>query len=122
MIGSVVLRRALCVLLVAACGTVSTVLPATASPALADRTFRLGSIYIITGHTGTLAGSQQHVLGPVTLSGSWNGGRWQMIARSEAKGVRGSYRFVVRPRHRGILELRLGTPDNAVYRVALTVI
>ncbi|MGZ4409924.1 MAG: hypothetical protein ACXVY6_14245 [Gaiellaceae bacterium] len=116
------LRRGLCVLVTAACATVSTVSAASASPALANRTFHLGSIYVITGTTGTWAGSHQHMLGTVSLSGSWNGGRWQMIARVEAKRPNGSYRFVVRPRRRGVLHLRLGTPDEAVYRVTLRVI
>ena len=102
---------------------VCAVRQANASSALVNRTFRLGSIYIITGHTGTAsAGATQHILGPVTLRGSWDGGPWQVLAGTEAKGRTGSYRIVVRPRHRGVLHLRLATPDPGLYNVVLTVV
>ena len=127
-IDSVLLRRALCVLALCVFALTSTTLiwtvpPVGATSALTDRTFRLGSIYIITGHTGTRAGLSHHILGAVTLHGSWNrNGRWRIVARTNAKNPTGFYRFVVRPQHRGVLRLRLRTPDPGVYNVVLTVV
>jgi hypothetical protein len=124
----VLLRRALsvfalCVLALTSNTLIWTVPPVAAAPALSDQTFRLGSIYIIAGHTGTRARLSHHILGAVTLHGRWNGdGRWRIIAKTNAKNPTGFYRIVVRPQHRGVLRLRLRTPDPAVYNVVLTVV
>ena len=115
-------RQALSLIAVCACAAVSSVTSAAAAPTLTNRTFQLGSIYIITGYTGTRAGERQHIRGPVTLRGSWNGGPWRLIARTTSKLPKGTYKLVIRPRHRGVLHLRLDTPDPATYHVALTVI
>ena len=115
-------RQALSLMVVCVGVAVSSVTPAAAGPTLANRTFRLGSVYIITGHTGVRAGEHQHIRGPVTLRGSWNGGPWRLIARTTSKLPKGTYRLVVRPKRRGVLHLQLATPDPATYHVSLTVI
>lgn len=121
-IGCVLLRRALCAFALSSCLTSLAVPTAGAAPTLADRTFRLGSIYKITGHTGIAAGARDHTRGRVTLRGSWNGGPWRVIDRTRTQGPTGFYRLVVRPGRRGVLRLRLTTPDPATFNVVLTVI
>ncbi len=118
----VVLRRVVCLGVVVMCLAAATVSSAGARPALVNRTFPLGSIYVIKGHTGTWAASKQHMLGTVALFGSWEGRPWVLIAKTEAKRPTGAYRFVVRPKRRGSLRLRLSTPDGATFRVVVTVI
>ena len=110
-------------LAVASCVAVSAVPAATAAPELANRTFRLGSIYIITGQHRNVGGVEAaHAGHSSRLHGSWQGRPWVLIAKTEAKRPTGSYRFVVRPKRRGVLRLRLGTPDGGTYRVVITVI
>jgi hypothetical protein len=101
---------------------VCTVPAAGARPALVDRTCRLGSAYVITGQTGTIALSHRHLPGMITLRGSWNGGRWRVIDTDRANPQTGTYRLVVRPTHRGVLRLRLLTPDAITYSMALTIV
>ncbi len=122
MIGDVVLRRAVLLLVVASCVAAATAPSTGATSKLANRTFRLGSVYVIKGHTGTWAASKEHMLGLVTLHGSWQGRPWVLVAKTEAERPNGSYRFVVRPRRRGVLHLRVGTPDGGRYKVVLTVV
>jgi hypothetical protein len=115
-------RQALSLIAMCACVASSSVTSATAAPTLANRTFRLGSTYIITGYTGTRAGERRHIRGPVTLRGSWNGGPWRLIARTISKLPKGTYKLVIKPKRRGVLRLWLDTPDPATYRVSLKVI
>ena len=61
------------------------------------------------------------MLGTVALFGSWQGRPWVLIAQTEAKNPIGAYRFVVRPKRRGELRLRLNTPDGGIFKVVLTV-
>ena len=42
--------------------------------------------------------------------------------QDDLEAPEGTYKLVIRPRHRGVLHLRLDTPDPATYHVALTVI
>ncbi len=106
---------------IAAAATIISVDAAAASRVLPNRTIRLGSTYFISGQTRSLRGSVGHVQGPLTLSGSWDGGPWHVITRTRTRGSTGRYRIVVRPRRRGVLRLRLRTPDT-VYSVTLKVI
>jgi hypothetical protein len=115
-------RQAIFVMAVCACVAASSITAAAAAPTLSNRTFRLGTIYIITGHTGIRAGTTHHIRGPVILRGSWDGGPWRVINKTTSKLPAGSYRLVIRPKHRGVLHLRLDTPDPATYNVSLTVI
>ena len=116
------MRRALPVLVLALCAAVLGATTASASPALADRTCRLGAVYVIKGHTGTMAQSRLHLSGPVIVRGAWGSGPWHVLDVGEASAATGSYRLVLRPAHRGVLHLRLLTPDNITYTVTLTVI
>ena len=116
------MRRALSVVVLASCAAAFAASSAGASPALADRTCRLGAVYVISGHTGTMAQSKAHLAGTVMLRGQWGSGHWHVIDFGYAGSATGAYRLVIRPAHRGRLHLRLLTPDNITYRVTLTVI
>jgi hypothetical protein len=115
-------RQAILLMAVCACMAASTITAAAAAPTLSNRTFRLGSIYIITGHTGVRAGTTTHIRGPVILRGSWNGGPYRLMRKTTSKLPAGSYKLIVRPNRRGVLRLWLQTPDPATYHVSLTVI
>jgi hypothetical protein len=99
----------------------STVGVATSAAGLVDRTMRLGSTYTITGETDSLDRSGKRIRGVVTLAGRWDGGRWHVITRTRTHG-NGLYQIVVRPGRRGVLRLRLDTPDRRSFHVVLTVI
>jgi hypothetical protein len=116
------LRNAVFLLAVAAALVgASTVGVATSAAGLVDRTMRLGSTYTITGETDSLDRSGNRVRGVVTLVGRWDGGRWHLITRTRTHG-NGLYRIAVRPVRRGVLQLRLDTPDRRSFQVVLTVI
>jgi hypothetical protein len=105
---------------IAALVGVSTVDLATAAAGLVDQTMRLGSTYTITGETSSLNRSGKRTRGVVTLAGRWDGGRWHVITQTRTHGD-GLYRVVVRPGRRGVLHLRLDTPDRRSFQVVLTV-
>jgi hypothetical protein len=99
----------------------STIGVATSEAGLVDQTMGLGSTYTITGHTDTVGRSGRRVQGVVMLAGRWDAGRWHVITRTRTHG-NGLYRIVVRPDRRGVLRLRLDTPDRRSFHVVLTVI
>jgi hypothetical protein len=88
---------------------------------LSNRTVSVGSTYTILGQTGTLRPGAVRATGPVTLSGRWDGGRSQVLAQTST-AADGHFRLSITLRRRGLLELRLGTPDRHVERVVLTVV
>jgi hypothetical protein len=115
-------RRALCLMVMLVSCAAGAVTPRVgAADVLPNRTLPFGSTYTVTGHTGTKDRSSRHTLGTITLLGSWNAGPWHVIAETRAKGPSGLYRIVLRPTRRGVLSLRLETPDPASYTVQLTV-
>jgi hypothetical protein len=115
------MRRLLCLSVLLVSGVAGTAPYAAASGVLPDRTLPLGSTYTIRGQTGAKSRSSRHIPGTVTLLGSWDNGPWHLITETMAKGPAGLYRLVVRPTHRGVLRLRIETPDAASYTVQLTI-
>jgi hypothetical protein len=86
-----------------------------------DRTLPAGSTYTITGQTAPLGAGVRRATGRVALSGRWDGGSSQLIARTTTSAD-GRYRLTIHLRRRGKLELRLTTPDHRTSRVVLTVV
>jgi hypothetical protein len=88
---------------------------------LGNRTVAVGSTYTLLGQTGTLHAGATRATGPVTLSGRWDGGRYQLLAQTST-AADGRFRLTITVHRRGQLELRLRTPDHHAERVVLTVV
>jgi hypothetical protein len=68
-----------------------------------------GSIYTLSGRTGTKGGAR--LTGPVVLRGRWNHGAWLTLAQTSTD-ARGAYKIAIRLERRGRLDLRLLVPGG----------
>ena len=102
----------------------SVVLAVLAAPssAAAERGYamELGSTFTITGRTGSATATQARAVGQVVLSGRWGAGAWHVIATTSTDRA-GHYRFMITPRRRGDLALRIAPPDHHLRRYLLHV-
>lgn len=69
------------------------------------------STYTLHGRTASMNGL--HITGQVVLRGRWNHGRWRILARTQTDAA-GSFSLTSHLRRRGLLQLRLETPDGFV--------
>lgn len=93
--------------------------PAAAGPPLT--TLHLGEEFIATGQTGSLPGHTRRAAGLVVVRGKWNGGGYRVITTTRTDSA-GRYRFVILPRRRGTLTLRIFPPDRQIRRLVLRVL
>jgi hypothetical protein len=115
-------RSALFFVVIASALTAGAAVAVAAAPGgLSNRTVSVGSTYTITGQTGTLRAALPPATGPVTLTGRWDAGSRQVLAKT-ATTADGRYRLTISLRRRGSLDLRLATPDHQVAHVVLTVV
>jgi hypothetical protein len=116
LLGDARLRRGLAVL---------TAAGALALPALAHAahvtTLHRGETLTVTGQTGTPRGHVRRAVGAVVVEGRWNGGHAAVITRTHTD-TGGPYRFVIRPHRRGMLVLRILTPDKRPQRFVVRVL
>lgn len=85
------------------------------------RTLQLGSTFIVSGQTGSLAGQSVRTTGKVVVVKSWDGGESRLITTALTDS-RGSYRVAVKLSRRGLLTLRITPPDKHVLQYLLRVV
>lgn len=104
--GRVRRHAALLVVLIAA------LVAATAAPAATrPRTMQLGATLVVTGQTGSAANEAVRAVGAVVVRTSWDGGPFRTIARTRTDKD-GHYRVAFTPSRKGLVTLRIETPDN----------
>jgi hypothetical protein len=109
-------RRALLLLALAAC--VAAAPAAGSSPRVI--TLKVGEVFVASGQTGSAPGSSVRAVGRVVVRARWNLGAWYVVTTTRTD-ARGNYRFTIRPRRRGTLELRVTPPDRRAQRFILHV-
>jgi hypothetical protein len=107
-------------LLAVAATTVAFAGTAVAVGAPAARSIRIGSVFTITGQTGSEAGTRPST-GVVVLSGRWNTNPWHVVA-SARTDRKGRYRVAITLRRKGLLRLRVSPPDGQDHVFVLRVI
>lgn len=109
------------------CGiaAVVAVVAALAAPAFARgsrvTTLHVGDTLNVTGITGSAPGRVRRAVGRVVVEGRWNGGRRYVVTTTRTD-ANGRYRFVVHPRRRGSLVLRIVLPDRHPQRLVVHVL
>lgn len=104
---------------VVTCALLSAGTAVAASPPVTRLAF--GSSYFLRGVTGSLPGRSASAVGVVVVSGRWQGGTWHVITTTRTD-AHGRYRVTVKPRRRGVLSLRVATPDHQLHWFVLRVV
>jgi len=70
-----------------------------------------GGVYTFRGRTGSV--NAVNITGNVIARGRWNGGAWQVLAKTKTDAL-GSYRLAITLTRLGVLDIRISTPDGYV--------
>jgi hypothetical protein len=98
------------------------VAPAGAATGAPPTRLHVGDTFIVSGQTGSARGRVTRAVGLVVVRGSWAGsGRWYLVTTTRTD-ANGRYRFRLRPRMRGVLTLRVSTPDHVPHQFVLRVV
>lgn len=101
---------------------IAALLAATTSASGATvRTMSLGATFVVRGQTGSLDSQSVRAVGLVVVRGKWAGGSWHVLTTTRTD-AHGDYRVVIKPRHRGLLAIRITPPDKRELHFLLRVV
>ena len=112
-------RRAFLVLSMVA--TTVVLAPAATAKTKPPVRLQVGDTFVVSGQTGSKPhDGVKRATGAVIVRARWDGGAWYVLT-STRTDENGRYRFKVSPRRRGLLTLRVSTPDRVQHRFVLRV-